>query len=50
VANILTGFFFYFIDYANFLVKSDALLSPRDFLDYHEKPLDIVLESGMLIK
>ena len=27
-------------------MKSEDLLTPRELLDYHEKPLDITLESG----
>ena len=34
------------LDTANFLVRNETILSPKDYLDYHEKPLDIVLESG----
>lgn len=37
---------FYFKDYANYLLKNADLLSPDEYLSYHKKPINIILESG----
>lgn len=36
-------------DYASFLLKSQDLWSPAEYLNYYKKPINIILESGMKI-
>jgi hypothetical protein len=35
------------IDYASHLLKCDLLWSIKEYLDYYEKPFNVVLESGI---
>ena len=35
------------IDYANHLLKCDLLWSIKEYLDFYEKPFNVVLESGI---
>ena len=36
-------------DYANSLLKSEDLLTPRELLDFYQKPFNMTFESGLLI-
>ncbi len=35
------------LDYANFLIKSDELMTAKEYLSYYNRPYNITLESGM---
>jgi hypothetical protein len=34
-------------DHANFLLKSNDLWAPKDYLAYYTKPFNIIIESGI---
>ena len=34
------------LDYANYLIKSDELMTANEYLSYYSRPYNITLESG----
>lgn len=45
--NDFLQLFYFFQDYANFLLKSVDLWSPDEYLNYYKKPINVILDSGI---